>query len=119
MSSPMRTTSGATNTKDTSLYRVSKYARDRAVRPLARSPTSATFTPSSRPTSLWMVYTSSSAWVGCWPGPSPALMMGTDATAAAARAAPAVKWRSTMTSAYPSTVRMVSVGGWHGRARGC
>ena len=39
------------------------------------------------------------ACVGCCPGPSPALMMGTDATDAAILALPAWKWRSTMQSA--------------------
>jgi hypothetical protein len=38
------------------------------------------------------------ACVGCWPGPSPALMIGTDATEAAIFALPAWKWRSTMQS---------------------
>ena len=36
--------------------------------------------------------------MGCWPGPSPALMIGTDATEAAILALPAWKCRSTMQS---------------------
>lgn len=45
---------------------------------------------------------------GCCPGPSPALKMGTEATAAALSAEPAWKCRNTITSAYCSMVRMVS-----------
>ena len=37
--------------------------------------------------------------VGCCPAPSPALMMGTEAAAAARLAEPDWKWRSTMQSA--------------------
>eukprot|EP00963_Diacronema_lutheri_P004937 scaffold363_cov331-Pavlova_lutheri.AAC.58 len=65
-------------------------------------------TPSILPSSLRMVYVSSSAWVGCCPGPSPALMMGTDDASAAFLDDPAKKCLSTMMSAYPSTVLMVS-----------
>lgn len=49
--------------------------------------------------------------MGCWPGPSPALMMGMDDTDAAVAEDPAWKCRSTITSAYPSTVLMVSAPG--------
>ena len=38
-------------------------------------------------------------WVGCCPAPSPALMIGTEAAAAARLADPDWKWRSTMQSA--------------------
>lgn len=47
---------------------------------------------------------------GCCPGPSPALRMGMDDTLAARCADPSWKCRSTMQSAYPSTVRIVSAG---------
>ena len=63
---------------------------------------------SNRPISRWMVYISSSAWVGCCPAPSPALMIGTLETAAARSLAPLSKWRMTMTSAYPAITRIVS-----------
>ena len=67
---------------------VGDLAQGRTVRPCARSPTMAMRSPSIEPISLRMVYRSSSAWVGCWPAPSPALMMGAAETAAARFAAP-------------------------------
>ena len=58
----------------------------------------ATVRPSRAPFSFWIVYRSSSAWVGCCPEPSPPLITGM-ATASATRLAPPVSgWRSTMQS---------------------
>ena len=47
--------------------------------------------------------------MGCWPAPSPPLMTGATATAAASRAELTWGWRMAMTSTYWSTVRIVSV----------
>lgn len=47
-------------------------------------------------------------WVGCCPGPSPALMIGISAVTAALLAAPLSKCLITIMSEYPSTVLIVS-----------
>ncbi len=47
---------------------------ERATRECMTSPTIATCRPSRWPTALRIVYRSSSAWVGCWCLPSPALI---------------------------------------------
>lgn len=47
-------------------------------------------------------------WVGCCPGPSPALMIGMSAVTAALLAAPLSKCLITIISEYPSTVLIVS-----------
>src|SRR5215217_3443630 len=48
------------------------------------------------------------AWVGCWPQPSPALIRGAEVWREARAAAPAARWRSTITSA-PRRSRVTTV----------
>ncbi len=88
MSWRIATCGGATKETRMSRNLLRRYVSDRTVRPLARSPTIAIRMPSTWPISSRIVYRSSSACVGCWPGPSPALMTGTLLTAAARLAAP-------------------------------
>ena len=52
---------------------VSAWMFERATREWSTSPTIATCSPSTGPTCSSIVYRSSSAWVGCWCFPSPAL----------------------------------------------
>src|SRR5919109_1271344 len=55
--------------------RANAWISDRATRECRTSPTIATCSPSSRPSSSRIVYRSSSACVGCWCLPSPAFTM--------------------------------------------
>jgi len=53
-----------------------KFILDLATLLFRKSPTIAAFNPSNFPNLFFMVYRSSSAWVGCWCLPSPAFITG-------------------------------------------
>ena len=84
-------------------------AFERATRECSTSPQIATISPSMRPLRRRMVKASSSAWVGCSPVPSPALITGQSMMSATSRGAPLVPWRITRQSGRIAfSVRAVS-----------
>ena len=77
---------------------VSAWMFERATREWSTSPTIATCSPSTGPTCSSIVYRSSSACVGCWCFPSPALTTCAPVTRATRFGAPMCGWRMTITS---------------------
>ena len=62
---------------------------ERATRECRMSPQIATVSPAMRPLARRMVSASSSAWVGCWCAPSPALITEQSTFCASSSTAPA------------------------------